>query len=125
MNQIVEPVVFWGALLAGLVVYALVGWQLMRAVRRGKPGRFVAVIAYGAATPFMAMVPVFIAYAARWVATLAGFPVFPKGSADDGVMVGIGIFGIIMAMGAAVLFALVMIFQAVTGSGDSDSDAKD
>ena len=125
MKEIVEGALFWGALLVGLAVYAVVGWKLMREARRGKLNRFVAVIVYGAAAPFLAIVPVLLACLARWLGNLAGFPIFPRASADDGIMVGIGIFGIVIGFGATVLFALVMIFQALTGSGDANLEAKD
>jgi hypothetical protein len=82
-------------------------------------------LVYGFASPFLVVVPLLIAYSARWLGALVRFSIFSKESADDGVMVGIGIVGMVIAFGAAVLFTVVMIFQALTGSGDSDFEAND
>jgi hypothetical protein len=38
---------------------------------------------------------------------------------NEGILVGAGLIGTIVAVGAAVLFAAVMLFQALTGSGNS------
>src|SRR5262245_48004263 len=119
MNELIEGAVFWGSLLGGGVACLLAGWFLLGWVRQKKTGRFLAVIIYGCAAPFLGMVPVVVGYMTRWVGNLAGISIFPKTSADDGIMVGIGIMGILVAAGFAGLFILVMIFQAITDSGES------
>ena len=91
MNKTVETVVFWVALLACMVMCITVFYRLMRWVQRGKTGRILPVFLFAFATPFLGIVPVFITYFARWLGSLARIAIFPKVSADDGSLVGIGI----------------------------------
>ncbi|MBI2999381.1 MAG: hypothetical protein HYY46_13190 [Deltaproteobacteria bacterium] len=114
-----EVIVSWGAVLIGLIVCTFVGRLLIREVRAGKRGRFSATVIYGLAVPVMGAVPLIIAAGVRWLGSLAGFAVFSGNGGNDGNLVGVGIMGFVIAFGATVLFAAVMLFQAFTGSGNS------
>jgi hypothetical protein len=121
----IEAIVCWGSLLIGVIACLSVGWLLLRAIRRGKLGRFLATVIQGGASLLLGVVPLFIAVSARSVAKLAGFTILSRDGGNDGNLTGVGIMGYIVAIGAAVLFAAVMLFQALTGSGSSGFDDKE
>jgi ABC-type glycerol-3-phosphate transport system permease component len=125
MQNDIEIIVSWGSLLIGVIACMFVGWLLIRAVHRGRVGRFLATVIYGGAIPVTGAVPLLIALGARWLGTLAGFALFSGNGGNDGNLVGVGIMGMIVALGATVLFAAVMLFQALTGSGSSYVDDKE
>jgi len=119
MKNTSDTIVSWGSLLIGVIVSILVGWLLIQEVRRGRSGRFRATVLYGVAIPVLGAVPLLLALGAKWLGTLAGFALFAGNGGNDGNLVGVGIIGMIVALGAAILFAAVMLFQALTGSGSS------
>ena len=119
-NETIEVVVAWGSLLIGLIACLIFGWLLMRAVRRGKLGRLLAAFLHGVAIPVLGIAPLAIATGVRWLALLAGMPLFTRDGGNDGLLIGLGFMGIIVAAGAALLFAVVMLFQALTGFGGSN-----
>jgi len=123
-KRVIEAIICWGSLLFGVIVCLSVGWLLMRAIRRGKLGRLLATVIQGVASPFLGVLPLFIAMSVRSVAKLAGFTIFSRDGGNDGLLTGVGIMGLLVAIGAAVLFAAVMLFQALTGAGSSDVDDK-
>lgn len=125
MKESIETIVCWASLLLGVILCLTVGWLLMRAVRRGKIGRFRATVIQGGAILPLGVVPVISALGARWLASLFGLALFSRDGGNDGNLVGVGVMGMIVTFGAAVLFAAVMLFQALTGSGSSDFDDKE
>ncbi len=125
MKQSFETSVCWASLLIGLILCLSVGWLLMRAVRRGKLGRFAATAIQGGAIPVLGIVPIAIAHCARSLVTRCGYPIFNGNGGNDGNLVGVGIMGLLVAIGAALLFAAIMLFQALTGSGRFDFDDKE
>jgi hypothetical protein len=120
MKESVETIICWGALLVGAAACLVVMWLLLLEVRRGKSGRFRATVVQGLAAPFLGAVPLVIAYGAQWLAKLGGVALFARDGGNDGLLVGVGIMGMIAAFGAAVLFAGVMVVQALTGWGSSE-----
>jgi hypothetical protein len=121
----IETIVCWGSLLIGVIACLSVGWLLMRAIRRGKLGRFLATVIQGVASLVLGVVPLFFAMSARSVAKLAGITMLSRDGGNDGNLTGVGIMGYIVAIGAAVLFAVVMLFQALTGAESSGFDDKE
>jgi ABC-type glycerol-3-phosphate transport system permease component len=119
MKNNIETLVSWGSVLIGVIVCVFIGWSLIREVRRGRRGRFRATVMYGLAIPITGAVPLIIALGAKWLGTLAGFTLFSGNGGNDGNLVGVGITGMTVAFGATVLFAGVMLFQALTRSGSS------
>jgi hypothetical protein len=111
--------VSWGALLIGAIVCAFVGWVLVREVHAGRRSRFGAAVVYGVAVPVTGAVPLLIAVGARWLGSLAGVSMFSGNGGNDGALIGVGLMGFGVAFGGMVLFAAVMVFQALTGSGHS------
>jgi hypothetical protein len=65
----------------------------------------------------MGAVPIIIAVSARWLGSLAGVALFFGNEGNSGNLVGVGITGMIVAFATAVLFALLMLVQALAGSG--------
>ena len=125
MKSAIEVLVSWGALLIGVIVCIFVGWMLIQEVRRRRRGRFSATVIYGLTIPVTAAVPLVVALGAKWFGAFAGFALFSGNGGNDGNLVGVGVMGMIVAFGATVLFAAVMLFQALTGSGDSSVDDKE
>lgn len=119
MKNDIEMIVSWGSVLIGVIVCIFVGWLLIREVRRGRRGRFRATVIYGLAISVTGAVPLIIALGARWLGTLAGFALFSGNGGNDGNLVGVAIMGMMVAVGATGLFAAIMLFQALTGSGSS------
>lgn len=120
VSQSLEIIICWGSLLIGLVACLVVMWLLMRAVRKGTLGRFLATVIQGGGIIVLGIVPAIIATAATWVARLGGMTLFSREGGNDGMLVGVGVIGLIVALGAAVLFAAIMIVQALTGWGSSE-----
>jgi hypothetical protein len=117
MKNNIEILVSWGSVLIGVIVCIFVGRLLIREVRRGRQGRFRATVMYGLAIPVTGAVPLIIALGAKWLGTLAGLALFSGNGGNDGNLVGVGLVSMIVAFGATVLFAGVMLFQALTRSG--------
>jgi hypothetical protein len=112
-------IVAWGAVLIGVIVCLFVGWLLVQEVRRGVRGRFGATLIYALASPIMGAVPLIIALAARWLGAVGGFALFSANGGNDGNLTGVGFMGFGIAFGATVLFAAVMLVQALIRSGGS------
>src|SRR5262245_35632873 len=110
MKPLLEGIVFLGSLVAGGVACLITGWKFMQQVRGGRRGRIAATMMYGATALLLAMIPTSLAWSAWWIGKLAGFPFF---SPDGGELVGVGVLGSLIALGSAVLFAVVMAFQAL------------
>jgi hypothetical protein len=116
-----EVVLSWAAVLIGVIACTLVGRRLSREVRRGGLSRFGATVVYGLAVPVMGAVPLIVAVGSRWLGSLAGLVIFSTNGGNDGNLVGVGLVGIGIALGATILFAAIMLFQALTGSGNSSA----
>jgi hypothetical protein len=105
MTQFIETVVVWGSLLIGLIAYLVVAWLLVRAVRRGKLGRFWATVIHGGASIIsVGVVPPSIALA------------FSGGAVSEGVVLGVSFIGGFIAMGLGFLFAAAMLLWALIGT---------
>lgn len=125
MRHTIEMFVAWGAVLIGVIVCLFVGWLLVQEVRRGVRGRFGATVIYALASPIMGAVPIVIALGARWLGAIGGFALFSANGSNDGNLTGVGFMGFVIAFGATVLFAAVMLVQALIRSGGSyDADKK-
>lgn len=70
--------------------------------------------------PFLGVLPLAIAGGAQWLAYLGGIELFSRDAGNDGLLVGVGFMGMIVAGGAAVMFAAIMILQALIGWGNPD-----
>jgi len=115
MESVFEAIVFWVSLVGGVIACIFVGWFLLRVVSRGKPGRFLATVIYGLTCAVTSWVPMMIAPGLEWLGTLVGY------SLSTGARITMSITltyaGLAIALAATVLFAAVMVFQALTGSG--------
>lgn len=88
-------------------------------------GRFGATVIYALASPIMGAVPLVIALGARWLGAVGGLALFSANGSNDGNLTGVGVMGFVIAIGATVLFATVMLVQALIRSGGSyDADKK-
>jgi hypothetical protein len=104
MMQLSETIVVWGTLLIGLMAYLVVAWLLVRALRRGKLGRFWATVIHGGASLIaLGLVPMMIAL------------VLPGGIVSEGVVLVVSLIGGSIAMGLGFLFAATMLLQALIG----------
>ena len=119
MKDALEVTVSWGAVVIGALVCTFVGWLLIQEVRRGTRSRFSATVVCGLAVPFTSAVPILVALGAKWLGSLAGLALFSGNGGNSGNLVGVGITGMIVAFSAAALFAALMLFQALTGSGSA------
>ena len=124
MKERIETIVCCGSLLIGVIACIFVGWLLIREVRRGRLGRFLATVIYGVTFPVTGAVPIIIALGAKLVGNLVGLALFDRDGGNDGNLVGLGIMGMFVAIVATFLFAAVMLFQALTGSGNSSVNDK-
>jgi len=115
-EDVFGAVVFWVSLLGGAIACIIVGWLLLRVVSRGTLGRLLATVIYGLLTgAVISWVPMMLASGLEWLGTLAGLSLSP----GEGIPMGITLAyaGFAVALAATVLFAAVMIFQGLTGSG--------
>lgn len=125
MRHAIEMIVAWGAVLIGVITCLAVGWVLVQEVRRGVRGRLGATVIYALVSPIMGAVPLLIALGARWLGSVGGYVLYSANDGNDGGLTGVGFTGFIIALGATVLFAAVMLVQALIGSGrshDADED---
>jgi hypothetical protein len=116
----IEIITAWGAMAIGMIA-CLAFWRfLLREVRKGRLGRFRTTVLQAVAAMVLGSVPVTVAAVVTWVTALGGVALFTREAGNDGVLVGLGLIGMFVALGAAALVAVVMIFQALTGFGSSD-----
>jgi hypothetical protein len=120
MRHAIEIIVASGAVLIGVIVCLFVGGLLVQEVRRGVRGRFSATVIYALTSPIMGAVPLIIALGARWLGAVGGIALFSTNGGNDGNLTGVGFIGFVIAFGATVLFAAVMLVQALIRSGGSN-----
>ena len=113
MTEIIEGIIFFGALLCGFAAYVYIALNLIKRSDAGKLNRFAAVILYAITSPFVSIVPILICYAGRFVGSVIGLNILPKQGVDDGVMVGLGFLGMGIGMAATMLLAAIMLFKAI------------
>lgn len=113
MTEIIEGVIYFGALLCGFAVYILLALKLIKRSDAGKLNRFAAVIMYALVTPFVSIIPVLICYIGRFIGSVIGLNILPKQGVDDGVMVGLGFLGMGIGMVSTMLFSVIMLMKAI------------
>jgi hypothetical protein len=120
MRHAIDIIVASGAVLIGVIVCLFVGRSLVQEVRRGVRGRFSATVIYALTSPIMGAVPLIIALGARWLGAVGGIALFSTNGGNDGNLTGVGFIGFVIAFGATVVFAAVMLVQALIRSGGSN-----
>jgi len=110
-----DAVVFWLSLVGGVVECILVGWLLLLLVGRGKLGRVLGTVVYGLTGAVTGAVPFLICSVLEWLGTLVGYSL----SVSDRITMPLSLvyYGMAIALAATVLFAAVMVLQALSGSG--------
>jgi hypothetical protein len=120
MKDPFETLVCWIAVLTGLGVCIAVGAFLRRAVRRRILRRLPATVIHGALIPLLGYVPLAVALGFRWLASLGRHEILNGDGGNDGNLVGVAVMGALAATGAALVFGLIMLIQARSGSGGPD-----